>query len=168
MFLIIRANFTFLKLKNQLIEIYTDGSCSTQYKIGAWASIIFINDDKISIHGIANDTTNNRMELMAVIKSIEYIKKENLVNFRIIIYTDSQYVERIPERTEKFINSNFKTKKGTPIQNIDLVKTLIDHLDSVKVEFIKVQAHQKATVTLNYNREVDKLARKLLREQINN
>jgi len=153
-------------LKNSIIEIYTDGSCHTQQKNGGWAAIIFRNTEKIVLTGSERETTHNRMELLAVIKSIEYAIKEFNDFEKMIIYTDSQYVERIPLRTEKFISNNFKTKKGTLIQNIDLVQKLINLLDSTLVEFIKVKAHQKATNIPNYNREVDKLSRKLVREQL--
>ena len=153
-------------MKDQIIEIYTDGSCNPQYKTGGWAAIIFINDKKIVLQDIATETTHNRMELIAVIKSIEYVIKEILEFELIKIYTDSQYVERIPIRTQKLISNNFKTKSGKEIQNIDLVKKLITLIETTEIEFIKVKAHQKTSEVPNYNREVDKISRKLVRQQI--
>lgn len=153
-------------MKNQVIEIYTDGSCHTQQKLGGWAALIFINDKKIVLQGTATETTNNRMELSAVINAIEYVLKE-IQKFKLIkIYTDSQYVERIPSRIEKLVSKNFKTKKGVQIQNIDLVKKLITLTEIAEIEFIKVKAHQKTSDVPNYNREVDKLSRKIVRNQI--
>ena len=61
-----------------LVEIYTDGSCHTQFLIGAWAAIIFISGEKIILSGIENYTTHNRMELMAVIKALEFIRAAQL------------------------------------------------------------------------------------------
>ena len=151
-------------MNNRVIEIYTDGSCHTQQKIGGWAAIVFLNSEKLVLQGSETETTHNRMELLAVIKSIEYSVKEFNDFGKLLIYTDSQYVERIPFRTKKFVAQDFKTKSGKEIQNIDLVKRLIDLLDSVKVEFVKVKAHQKSTDTVNYNREVDKLARRIVRQ----
>ncbi|MBE9466694.1 MAG: ribonuclease HI [Bacteroidetes bacterium] len=153
-------------MKNSTIEIYTDGSCHTQQKIGGWASIIFYNSEKLVLQGSEKETTHNRMELLAVIKSIEYAMKKFIDFEKLIIYTDSQYVERIPLRIKKFIDQDFKTKSGKEIQNVDLVKRLINLLSSVNVEFIKVKAHQKASHTANYNREVDKLARKIVRQEV--
>jgi len=153
-------------LKVNTIEIYTDGSCHTQQRIGAWAAIVFFKNEKLVLQGSKRDTTHNRMELLAVIKSIEYCINE-IKDFRQIkIYTDSQYVERIPFRTKKFIDQDFKTNSGKEIQNVDLVKRLIDLLNSVKVDLIKVKAHQKTSDTPNYNREVDKLCRKIVRDHL--
>ena len=155
-------------MNNKVIEVYTDGSCNTQHKIGAWAAIIFINNKKVVIQGSATETTHNRMELIAVINAIEYVIKE-IKEFELIkIFTDSQYVEKIPDRTSKLVSKDFKTKKGKSIQNIDLVKKLITLIETAEIEFIKVKAHQKASDITNYNREVDKLSRKLVRQQINN
>lgn len=153
-------------INNSLIEIYTDGSCNPRQKVGAWAAIIFIDDKKIVLQDTVSETTHNRMELIAVIKSIEYVLKEISVSKQIKIYTDSQYVEKIPARTRKLVSKDFKTKKGVEIQNADLVQELVELLNTTPIEFIKVKAHQKASVVPNYNREVDKLSRKLVRQQI--
>ena len=150
------------------IAIYTDGSCHTQLKVGGWAAIIFYDNEKIILQGSEKETTHNRMELLAVIESTEYCIKEIKDFNQIKIYTDSQYVERIPIRTKKFIAQDFNTKSGKEIQNIDLVKKLIDLLDSNDIEFVKVKAHQKASDTANYNREVDMLSRKIVRQNTNN
>jgi len=154
-------------LNNNVIEIYTDGSCNPQYKIGGWASLVFSKGEKIVLKGIATETTHNRMELIAVIESIEYVLKEIKELELIKIYTDSQYVERIPFRAEKLVSKDFLTKKGKSIQNLDLIQKLITLFETTEIEFIKVKAHQKASDTPNYNREVDKLSRKLVRQQIN-
>jgi len=152
---------------NSIIEIYTDGSCNPQYKTGGWAALIFNEDEKIVLQGNATETTHNRMELIAVIESIEYVLKE-IQEFELIrIYTDSQYVERIPFRADKLVSKDFITKKGKSIQNLDLIQRLITLIETTEIEFIKVKAHQKASDTPNYNREVDKLSRKLVRQQIN-
>jgi ribonuclease HI len=106
------------------------------------------------------------MELIAVINAIEYVKRNHPETTLLKIFTDSQYVERIPIRTKKLISQNFKTKSGKSIQNPDLIQKLINLLESSDIEFIKVKAHQKSTETPNYNREVDKLSRKIVRRQI--
>ena len=61
-------------MQDGLAEIYTDGSCHTQHKIGTWVAIILMDTEKKILSGTVKDTTHNRMELMAVVKAIEYIK----------------------------------------------------------------------------------------------
>jgi ribonuclease HI len=154
-----------------LIEIYTDGSCINNKdkgtNIGAWVAIIFYNNKKIILEEVVENTTHNRMELMAVIKSLEYLEDQEIAYEKVAVYTDSQYVEQIKSRKQKLVNQNFITGKGTEIQNADLVKRLIILTDKLKPEFIKVKAHQKHGDLANYNREADKLVRKLVRAYVN-
>jgi ribonuclease HI len=125
-----------------------------------------VNQEKIVLQGTETNTTHNRMELIAVINAIDYVK-ENYPEVTLLkIFTDSQYVERIPNRSKKLISQDFKTKSGKSIQNPDLIQKLINQLESSDIEFIKVKAHLKSSETPNYNREVDKLCRKLVREQV--
>jgi ribonuclease HI len=153
-----------------VVEIYTDGSCHTQYTIGAWAAILLASSEKIILKGEAQDTTHNRMELLAVINAIEFAD-EKFKNASLVVYTDSQYVERIPERKEKLKKNNFLTKKGTPLQNYDLVQQLICQIESHTIEFVKVKAHQRPeagslNAQINYNSEVDILARQIVRDAV--
>ena len=147
-----------------MIECFTDGSYNHQTGFGAWAAIIFIKGQRFEINGTERESTHNRMEILAVIKAIDFI--ENKINTldNINIYSDSQYVINLPNRLGKFKSLNFHTKKGTEIQNIDLVKQLLQLYSKGNVTLIKVKAHQKKGEDVNYNREVDKLVRKLVRE----
>lgn len=145
-----------------IIEIYTDGSCNTQTKVGAWAAIIFNGNQKIVISGTELNTTHNRMELLAVIGAVEYAAKHAPGN-SISIYTDSQYVTRLSERKEKLYKSNFITKKGTILNNTDLLQQLIRYIENYSIAFYKVKAHQKKS-DINFNREADMICRKLMRE----
>jgi len=70
------------------------------------------------------------------------------------------------DRQGKFVANEFKTKAGNDIRNIDLVRELLMLLKMTPVTFVKIKAHQKATPLINYNIEVDKLARKVLREEV--
>ncbi|MFO7827446.1 MAG: ribonuclease H [Bacteroidales bacterium] len=153
-------------METQIIEIYTDGSCNSKYKIGGWAAIIFIGNEKVLLHGVQENTTHNRMELIAVIEAVNYVLKMQSKIGLIRIFTDSQYVAGIPLRAKKLISKNFITKKGKDIQNVDLIKTLTSLIQQSNIEFVKVMAHQKLSDTINYNREVDKLARKLVRKEV--
>jgi ribonuclease HI len=151
-----------------MIEIYTDGSCHTQSCVGAWAAILFIDGEKIVLSGIATDTTNNRMELTAVIKAIEYVRDKHSPATAIRIVSDSQYVIGLVGRKEKFMASDFKTKAGKDIRNVDLVKQLLELHEVIDVEYIKIKAHQQPTDETNYNIEADKLARQILRDTVSN
>lgn len=152
-----------------IINIYTDGTCHTQLKTGGWAAIIFRNEDKIAVlKEIVRETTHNRMEMMAVIKAIEFVNSTIAEkDHRLVVYSDSQYVVNIRQRMEKLKVNNFLTKKGIPIQNVALVKRLIFYIENYNIEFKKVKAHQKEQESPNYNREADKIVRRMLREKVN-
>lgn len=152
-------------MKNN-IEIYTDGSCNHREKIGSWAVILLYQEKNIVLHGKTHTSSHNSMELTAVIKSIEYIKTQRIPFKQIKIFTDSQYVTDLTQRKNKLKSSRFQTKKGNPIKNIDLVKKLIAFIETFPLEFIKVKAHQKKTKFENYNRTVDKLSRKIIRDHV--
>lgn len=154
-------------MKIKEIKIYTDGSCNTKQKFGGWAAILIYNNDEYLITGTQSETTNNRMELTAAIKSLEYIYEQNLQSEKIIIYSDSQYVVNLINRKDKLVFAKFKTKANTDVRNCDLIELFFNLIDKLKPEFIKVKAHQKKTEYKNYNREVDKISRKLVRDFLN-
>ncbi len=147
-------------------EIYTDGSCHTQQCVGAWAAVVLIDEQKIVLSGKENDTTHNRMEILAVINAIKYIKQHYKMITDAKIVSDSQYVIGLISRQSKFEASDFTTKAGNEIRNVDLVKELLHLVSIVNVEVVKIKAHQKATEVVNYNIEVDKLSRQLVREAV--
>jgi ribonuclease HI len=147
--------------------VYTDGSCHTQHRIGSWVAILFINETRIDLSGTAPDTTHNRMELTAVIKAIQYIKEHHTDVSTIHIISDSQYVTHLKDRKEKLTRNSFITKKGTDIQNADLVKELLLLAEQSTIVFTKIKAHQKDNGENTYNIEADKLSRKLARDTVN-
>jgi len=149
-----------------IISIYTDGSCHTQHRVGGWAAILLIGVHEIVLKGSERETTHNRMELQAVIKAFDYLEELSLKETEIRVYSDSQYVVRIRERKEKLKANEFMTKSGNVIQNKDLVLTLISYIESLNIQFIKVKAHQRKTDVRNINREVDMIARKIVRDYI--
>ena len=121
-------------------EIYTDGSCIGNPGQGGWAGLI-IDDQKIEteISGFDLNTTNNRMELLAVIKSIEKIEDGSAIN----LYSDSQYV----------INSITKNLKKE--KNVDLWNELEKVLVNKSVQWFWVRGHSDN----EFNNRVDRLAR---------
>ena len=131
--------------------------------MGGWAAILLIDGEKIILTGKALDTTHNRMELTAVLKAIEYVRKNYKEVKAIGLFSDSQYVIGLTARKEKLSKLFFKTKKGDEIKNAELVKELLEHAAYLTIKFVKVKAHQKKNDTVNYNIEVDKLCRKIMR-----
>jgi ribonuclease HI len=151
-------------LKTDRIEIYTDGSCHTKERKGAWAALILLENKREILTGVEKDTTHNRMELLSVIKSIEYVSTF-LPGASLRIYSDSQYVCTLPGRLPRLKQNLFRTRKGTEIQNADLVKTFLQLIEIRDVEWVKVKAHQRDnSEQTTHNRYVDKLSRKLVRE----
>jgi ribonuclease HI len=148
------------------LDIYSDGSCHTRYRVGGWAAIIWIGGKKIVLTGIVPGSTNNRMELTAVIKALVYVRENYATIKTIKIYSDSQYVIGLPGRKEKLMASGFSTKKGNQIPNSDLVIELLEQLTFFSVEWKKIKAHQKNSSKDNYNIEADKLSRKKVREAV--
>ncbi len=150
--------------EGQIITAYTDGSCHTQKKIGGWAAILFIGNNKTILSGKAENTTHNRMELIAAIETIQYITEHKIPFSQIKIITDSQYLIGLEARKGRFEAKEFTTNSGKAIQNVDLVKTILGLIAKYNVAFEKIKAHQKPTDTTKYNIEVDKLSRKIVRE----
>ena len=106
------------------------------------------------------------MEILAVINSIKYVQQHFNQVTDIKIVSDSQYVIGLIDRQAKFIASDFITKAGKDIRNVDLVKILLNLVSTIKVQFVKIKAHQKPTNIINYNIEVDKLSRQIVRETV--
>ena|ERR1700686_63106 len=146
-------------------EIYTDGSCQTQSREGAWVAIILIGGDKTVLSGQVPNTTHNRMELLAVREALCYLETNNSSLRKLKIFADSQYVIGISDRKNKLEASGYSTKKGSPIQNLDLVLDLLKLSASFSIDWIKIKAHQKKGEGPNYNIDADKLARKIVRER---
>ncbi len=104
------------------------------------------------------------MELKAVINAINYFNQLNLNNLEFHVYSDSQYVVNLMDRQAKLTSKHFITKKGKLIQNYDLVKILLEQIEKFEIKFIKVEAHKKNGNI--FNKEVDLLVRKLVREKV--
>lgn len=150
----------------EVIYVFTDGSCNPAHRTGAWACIILHGSEKKTFTGFARDTTHQRMELASVINGLLYIKSHRLNENPVIIYTDSQYVTGLPDRTTKLLASDFKTKKNHTLPNADLLNEMFGYLNELNVTFIKVKAHQKSSFEERMNSEADRLCRQLVRFQV--
>jgi len=140
-------------------KIYTDGACIGNPGPGGWAAVIFINDKKKELFGGEKLTTNNRMELTAAIKALEYCnaeeKKESLSK-KIIIYTDSIYVkEGITVWINNWEKNNWKTADKKNVKNVDLWKKLKKLAESNLVEWNWIKGHSQDPM----NELADRLAK---------
>jgi len=103
------------------VFIYTDGACSGNPGPGGWGAVIRWNGHEKELSGGAADTTNNRMELMAVIKGLEALKKTS----RVEVYTDSKYVQQgITQWLKGWKAKGWKTAAKQPVKNQDLWQEL--------------------------------------------
>src|SRR5258708_29426485 len=146
--------------------IYTDGSCHTRQRAGAWVAILLIGGHKQILSGLVSDTTHNRMELTAVIKALEYLRENYKDITTLTICSDSQYVIGLAARETTLSTLGFTTKKGKELTNADLVKELLDYFRLWTIEFVKIKAHRKKTESSNYNLATDRLTQKLVTSTI--
>ena len=142
------------------IKIYTDGACVGNPGPGGWASIIITENGKKELFGGEKLTTNNRMELTATIKALEYCAEQEdkqLTLKQIEIYTDSIYVkEGITVWINSWEKNNWKTADKKNVKNIDLWKRLKELVKSNQVEWNWVKGHSENPM----NDLADKLAKK--------
>ena len=135
------------------VEIYTDGACSFNPGPGGWAAILIYKGVEKVISGGQAETTNNVMELLAVVKALSALKERCAVK----LYSDSAYV--VNSITEGWLFSwqknGWRTADKKPVKNVELWQELFDLLSKHKVDFIKVKGHSD---NVNNNR-CDKLAR---------
>ena len=124
-------------MKNS-ISIYTDGACKGNPGEGGWGAFIEYSDEKVKLYGYEKDTTNNRMEIIAAIEALRFIK----VQSDIIIYTDSKYLMNgINTWIHGWKKNNWKTSSNKDVKNIDLWK-IIDELNSNhSIEWVWVKGH---------------------------
>ena len=142
------------------LKIYTDGACSGNPGPGGWAAIIIQNEEKNEIFGGEKLTTNNRMELTATIKALEFCKEKESKQLslqQIKIYTDSMYVkDGITNWINSWEKNNWKTADKKNVKNVDLWKRLKELTKNITVEWNWVQAHSNNLL----NNLVDELAKK--------
>ena len=141
------------------IRIYTDGACIGNPGPGGWAAIILIEDKKKEIFGGEKLTTNNRMELTAAIKALEYCENQEekqLSLKQIKIYTDSTYVkEGITLWINNWEKNNWKTADKKNVKNVDLWKKLKEMAKSKQIEWLWIKGHAENPM----NELADKLAK---------
>lgn len=135
------------------LDIYTDGACSGNPGPGGYGAILIYNQVEKKISGGELNTTNNRMELTAVIESLKVLKEPCKVN----LYTDSAYVCNAINQNwiQNWQLNNWKNSQKKEVLNKDLWLTLMDMLAKHSVTFIKVKGHSDN----KYNNLCDEIAR---------
>ena len=141
------------------IKIYTDGACTGNPGPGGWAAIILSKNEKKEIFGGEKHTTNNRMELTAAIKALEYCdeqeEKQQTLK-QILIYTDSTYVkDGITIWIDKWEKNNWKTSDKKNVKNVDLWMKLKKLVLYKKIKWQWVKGHSDDPM----NDLADKLAK---------
>jgi|TARA_B110000967_G_scaffold67039_1_gene69340 ribonuclease HI len=121
------------------VEIFTDGACSGNPGPGGWGAIMRTKGIEKELSGGEKDTTNNRMEMMAVIAALEALQR----GCRVKITTDSQYVMKgMLEWLPGWKKRNWQTAAKKPVKNIDLWKRLEKAAETHQLEWEWVRGHQ--------------------------
>lgn len=109
-------------MEDNKIVVYTDGSCFGNPGPGGWAAVINENDDIHIVKNYCIKSTNNRMELLAVINALKYLKDKGLNKKEIVLYSDSNYVVSAINKKwiEGWILNGWKNAKGYAVKNKDL------------------------------------------------
>ena len=124
------------------IKIYTDGAClnnGTEFSVGGWAAILDNGKKQLKISGQVQNTTSNRMELMAIYEALKALNNENL---NVKVYTDSAYARNgCISWLEKWKKNDWKNSKRKPVENQDLWQEIDLLIQKHQIEFIHVKGH---------------------------
>ena len=135
------------------ITIYTDGACSGNPGPGGWGAVLINGNEIKEISGGESDTTNNRMELTAVIRALE----NTLSTSEIELYTDSQYVkDGITKWIKNWLKNDWKNSQKQSVKNKELWERLLELSSDRKITWNWVRGHAGN----KFNEQVDTLARK--------
>ncbi len=133
------------------VEIYADGACKGNPGPGGWGALLRYGGHSRALYGGEADTTNNRMELKAVIEALRALKRPS----RVALYTDSQYVQKgVTQWLPNWKRRGWRTSGGTPVKNQDLWQLLDELATRHEVEWHWVRGHAGHAG----NEEADRLA----------
>lgn len=121
------------------IELFTDGACSGNPGPGGWGAILRFEQHEKELSGSDKDTTNNRMELTAVISGLESLKEP----CKVTIYTDSQYISNAFDKgwLENWVKNGWKTAAKKPVKNRDLWEKLMALAATHQLKWQWVKGH---------------------------
>lgn len=137
----------------QMVEIYTDGACSPNPGKGGIGAVLISGNRRKEISIGYRYTTNNRMELLAVIESLRSLKNKS----NVILYSDSAYIINAINQNwlNNWQNNGWKATRREPLKNIDLWKDVVELIKLHSVKFIWVKGHESNIE----NNKADELAR---------
>lgn len=140
------------------VTLYTDGACSGNPGVGGWGVVLIYNKIEKRLSGAVPATTNNRMEMTAVIVGLQSLKYPCEVD----VYSDSAYTVNafLSGWVDGWRKNGFKKADNKPVANVDLWEILIDLTAKHKVTFYKVKGHADN----EYNNICDKLAREAIKK----
>ena len=123
-------------IKMEKIVIYTDGACKGNPGPGGWGVLILLENEQIELSGGSKETTNNQMELTAVIKALNFFEKK----IKVDLYTDSKYVmDGITDYIKKWKINGWQTANKKPVKNMNLWKILdeLNNLHDINWNWVK-------------------------------
>jgi len=122
-----------------VVRIYTDGACKGNPGVGGWGVLLMRDGRTRELHGGEALTTNNRMELTAVIRALEALKRST----RVRLHTDSQYVQLgISKWIRDWKKRGWRTADKKPVKNIDLWRRLDELAGEHEIEWLWVRGHE--------------------------
>ena len=120
------------------VQIYTDGACRGNPGPGGWGAVLAFDGEEREMFGGERATTNNRMELTAVIEALAALKRSS----RVVEHTDSQYVQKgITEWISGWKAKGWRTAAKAPVKNVDLWKRLDELAARHRIDWIWVRGH---------------------------
>jgi ribonuclease HI len=141
--------------KENTVVVYTDGACSGNPGPGGWGSVLLFNGHRRELSGGEKETTNNRMEMMAVIQALEALQRP----CDVLIHTDSTYVMKgMTEWLEQWKKRNWKTAAKKPVKNVELWQELEQAISRHCVSWKWVKGHSGVPE----NERADELAREAI------
>lgn len=147
------------------IKIFTDGASRGNPGPGGWGAIVDFGDEVYELGGGEKKTTNNRMELSAVLESLEFLEGQNYSGARVKFFTDSSYVAKgVSIWINGWRRNNWKNKTGQEIANIDLWKKISDLLNIFEVKMENIEGH----VGIPANERADQIATSFADEKPDN
>lgn len=141
------------------IIIYTDGACSGNPGPGGWGAVLLYQDSRKELSGFEEQTTNQRMELTAVMEALKALK---VTNWKVTVYSDSAYLVNAFKQNwlANWQRNGWKNSKKEPVANQDLWKQLIDLTGKNVVDIQKVKGHDGVEL----NERCDELARAAIKD----
>jgi len=139
--------------EGKAIHIFTDGACKGNPGPGGWGALLRYDGTERELFGGERATTNNRMELMAVIEALNALTRPS----RVVLHTDSQYVQKgITEWLRSWKARGWRTASKEPVKNVDLWQRLDEAAAPHEIEWVWVRGHSGH----NGNERADALANK--------